>query len=158
MPEHTSTLHDSIRTVNRNQWNDLVEQSDLGSVFHRYEWLLAIESGVEHIPTHVVVRKNGNPVGIFPNFVTDFDVPSYERVLSLLPAEHIPYLPSTSIDTLSPDVMPLKQLTSISPGFGGPVIVSDEMECLDLMFQQIPKTCGHSVISHKIKAKEPGYM
>ncbi len=33
---------DSIETVNRNQWNNVVDQSDLSCVYHRYEWLRAV--------------------------------------------------------------------------------------------------------------------
>jgi len=155
--ELTSTFHESITTVNRNQWNNLVEQSDLGCVFHRYEWLLAVEAGLGYTPAHVVVRKDGNPIGLFPNFVTELDIP-YEHLLSLLPTEQLPTGLSSNLEELSFQNVPLKQLVSTSPGFGGPVIGSNESGCLEHMFQQISENCGRPVISHGIKAKELGYM
>ncbi|MFB6131715.1 MAG: peptidoglycan bridge formation glycyltransferase FemA/FemB family protein [Salinigranum sp.] len=61
----------SIEEANRNQWNNVVEQSDLGCVSHRYGWLRAIELGTDDEPRHLVVSKKGNPIAVFPNFVTD---------------------------------------------------------------------------------------
>ncbi|TYL38951.1 methicillin resistance protein [Natronococcus pandeyae] len=62
---------DSIDAVNRNQWNNIVEQSELGCVFHRYEWLRAVEAGTGREPRHVLVSKKGNPIAVLPNFVTE---------------------------------------------------------------------------------------
>ena len=62
---------DSIDAVNRNQWNNVVEQSELGCVFHRYEWLRAVEAGTGREPRHVLVSKKGNPIAVLPNFVTE---------------------------------------------------------------------------------------
>ena len=62
-------VHDSILDINKNQWNNLVEQSKLGSFFHRYEWLKAIEDGMGLEPRHIVVTKDESLVGIFPNFI-----------------------------------------------------------------------------------------
>ncbi|MDG5761815.1 GNAT family N-acetyltransferase [Natronococcus sp. A-GB1] len=61
---------DTIDAVNRNQWNNVVEQSGLGCVFHRYEWLRAVEEGLGREPRHVLVSKKGNPIAALPNFVT----------------------------------------------------------------------------------------
>lgn len=63
---------DSIEAANRNQWNHVVEASDFGTVYHRYEWLSAIEYGTDHEPRHLLVSKKDNPIAIFPNFVTGF--------------------------------------------------------------------------------------
>ncbi|WP_306058657.1 GNAT family N-acetyltransferase [Natronococcus wangiae] len=62
---------DSIDAVNRNQWNSVVEQSELGCVFHRYEWLRAVEAGLDREPRHVLVSKKGNPIAVLPNFVAE---------------------------------------------------------------------------------------
>jgi len=61
----------SIRSANKNQWNNVVEQSKLGCVYHRYEWVRAIEAGTSREPRHLLVSKKDNPIAIFPNFVTD---------------------------------------------------------------------------------------
>jgi len=156
--EHTATLHKTIRDVNRNQWNNLVEQSDLGSVFHRYEWLLAIEDGLGHEPSHVVVQKNGNPIGLFPNFVMDLNVLSSDQLLAELPTEDLLPAVVNGIDAVSPKDFPLKQLKSTTPGFGGPIVASDESECLERMFQKLSTKHDFPIISHTIKAKELGYM
>jgi hypothetical protein len=63
-------LH-SIESVNRNQWNAVVEGAALGCVFHRYEWLRALERGLDREPRHVLVSKKGNPIAVLPNVVTD---------------------------------------------------------------------------------------
>ncbi|AGB39261.1 peptidoglycan bridge formation glycyltransferase FemA/FemB family protein [Natronococcus occultus] len=60
---------DGIEEANRNQWNHVVEGSELGCVFHRYEWLRAIEEGLDREPRHVLVSKKGNPIALLPNFV-----------------------------------------------------------------------------------------
>lgn len=62
---------DSIEEANRNQWNHVVEGSDLGCVFHRYEWLLAVEEGLDREPRHLVVSKKGNPIAVLPNVVDE---------------------------------------------------------------------------------------
>ena len=38
-------IYDSINDINKNQWNNIVEQSNLGSFFHRYDWIKSIEHG-----------------------------------------------------------------------------------------------------------------
>ncbi|NKE35504.1 GNAT family N-acetyltransferase [Natronococcus sp. JC468] len=62
---------DGIREANRNQWNHVVEHADLGCVFHRYEWLRAVEDGMDREPRHLLVSKKGNPIAVFPNVVDD---------------------------------------------------------------------------------------
>ena len=63
-------VYDHIDNINKNQWNNLVEQSSLGSFFHRHEWIKSIEDGMELIAKHLIILKNDNLVGIFPNFIT----------------------------------------------------------------------------------------
>ena len=60
---------DTISNINKNKWNNLVEQSKLGSFFHRYEWLKAIEDEMGLEPRHIVVTKDEYPIGVFPNFI-----------------------------------------------------------------------------------------
>ncbi|WP_306059764.1 GNAT family N-acetyltransferase [Natronococcus wangiae] len=61
---------DSVVAANRNQWNHVVEHADLGCLYHRYEWLRAIEQGTSYEPRHLLVTKDGNPIGMLPSVVT----------------------------------------------------------------------------------------
>ena len=82
MSLHVSVLS-SIEQTNRNQWNHVVENAPLGSLYHRYEWLQAVESGTEKEPKHLLVEKKGNPVGILPNVVNP--VGPVHRLESVMP-------------------------------------------------------------------------
>lgn len=108
----------TIGSVNENQWNHVVNQSEHGSVFQRYEWIAAIENGTSLTPHHAVVYKKDNLVGIFPNFVTGIDK------------------------------TPFKRLLSTEPGFGGPLVTTDRAACLELLFEEIDAICGREVITH----------
>lgn len=159
MTDLSVSVHDSIEDVNRNQWNNVVEQSRLGSVFHRYEWLQSIERGTDRVPRHVVVSKNGNPIGLFPNTIGAVDVPSFSTTAELLPSDRIPdWLSDLSFSTEGSSEVPLKRMTSTSPGFGGPVILTEESDCLTLMFRTLSEICERPVVYHTIDAKELGYM
>lgn len=132
----TSVL-ESIREVNRNQWNNLVTQADRGSMFHRYEWLAAVEEGFDFDPHHVVVRKDTNPVALLPNFV------------SKLP------LPNGLADTLT-SAIGLSVMTSGEPGYGGPVISTDERANLERLFEAVDATSERRVLFHRISTHDPG--
>lgn len=121
-------VHNTISTISKNQWNNVVEQSRLGSFFHRYEWLKAIEDGIGLNPRHIMVLKSGAPIGVFPNFITKIENTPFSR------------------------------LVSSSPGFGGPLISTDENEVIDLMFSSISNICSGSIISHLIKALDSAYI
>ena len=118
---------DSIEDVNRNQWNHVVEQSTLGTVYHRYGWLRAIEFGTPHEAKHFVASKSGNPIAIFPNFVV----------------EH--------------EQLPISHLHSIKLGFGGPVATTDEEEAIQLFLDEIPGACNETVVSNQIRTYGKGY-
>ncbi|MHC3436915.1 peptidoglycan bridge formation glycyltransferase FemA/FemB family protein [Natrialbaceae archaeon A-gly3] len=120
------TVADSIQSVNRNQWNHVVEQSALGTVYHRYGWLEAIERGMDAEPRHLVVLKKGNPIAVFPNFVTDLG--------------------------------PVSRLTSIVPGFGGPVAMTDEESALDLLLETIEEVKTASILTSKIQTYGSGWI
>lgn len=114
--------------INREEWNSIVTQSDLGSVFHRYEWLDAVESGLGYSPKHLTIRKDGNLVAVYPNFEIEF-----ERT-------------------------PATRLTSLYPGFGGPVATTDESECISLFSERIPEVSAARALVHKIRARDPNYL
>jgi predicted N-acyltransferase len=125
----TVRVHNSLSSINRNQWNNVVRQSKLGSFFQTYEWLKAIEEGLGLEARHVVVSKNNNVVAIFPNFLVKIGK------------------------------TPFYQLVSVKPGFGGPVIVGgNEEQVLSLMLKTTSRICGRKIISHRISAIDHGYI
>ncbi|MFB6138949.1 MAG: GNAT family N-acetyltransferase [Halosimplex sp.] len=183
MADLTVTTHESIDDVGANQWNTLVRQSDLGCVFHRHGWLRAIERGLDRRAHHLVVRKGGNPDGVFPNFWTTVDLPDPSEVVEHLPtdgladrlpagasalAERVPTgaLVAAATDASAPagvgadalERLPLERLTSTSPGFGGPVVLTDERESLSLLFDRLEESVSGATVSHVLKAKEPGFV
>ena len=119
---------DTIANINKNKWNNLVEQSKLGSFFHIYEWLKAIEDGMGLEPRHIVVTKDEYPIGIFPNFI--LNIPK----------------------------IPFRKLFSVEPGYGGPVIIGQEKRILDLMFGKISKICKGNIIFHYIRTQNTDYI
>lgn len=119
---------DTIRAVSERQWNGVVDRAACGTVFHRYEWIDAIETGLGHTPKHLVVEKDGNTIGICPNFVLD--------------------LPKT----------PFRRLTSIYPGFGGPLVTTDVKDSLSLVIDAVPDCCDVGTIVHEIRACNGEYL
>ncbi|MFD1647760.1 GNAT family N-acetyltransferase [Haloarchaeobius litoreus] len=129
---------DSVHEVNENQWNNLVEQADLGSVFHRHEWLALVEEYVpECRPLHVVVSKKGNPVGLLPNFAGPIYLPTATRLGNRLP---------------------LREVVSVDPGFGGPVVSTSERDCLELLFDALDEETGMGTLYHAIRTNDLGYV
>ncbi|WP_440769867.1 GNAT family N-acetyltransferase [Natronorubrum sp. DTA28] len=121
------TAVDTIQAFDRTRWNEAVDRSPLGTVFHRYEWLEAIERGLEYPARHLVVENRADLVGLFPNFV----VP----------------IPKTPFD----------RLTSIYPGFGGPLLTDDVPESLSHVSDAIPRLCDHRTIVHEIRASNTNF-
>lgn len=161
MAELNATVYQSIKEINRNQWNNVVEQSELGSVFHRYGWLLAVERGLGYDSRHVVVSKKSNPVAVFPNFITSLDLPSVPPLVSRVGSEVFPQSLVTTVSSVADDfrkALLLHQLVSARPGFGGPVVTSNEEECLELLFDRLGALERPSVLIHAIEAKEPDFM
>lgn len=137
MTELTVTTHDTVEELNANQLDNLVEQSDLGSVFQRYGWLRAIERGLDRTPRHVVVYKKDNPVAVFPNYVTPLDGPGSRSLRRLAPAA---------------------RLVSTDPGYGGPVVTTDESDCLPLLFDELERLKDRSVVFHFIRTNDLAYV
>lgn len=136
MSELTVKILDTITDVNENQWNHVVEQADLGNLFHRYEWLRVCEETLNVEPMHVVARKNDNPIGVFPNFVCPISVNSYGDVT---------------------DRLPVRRMVSLQPGAGGPVILTDQRLCLERVFDALRTIDRPGVLYHTIRTIEPGY-
>lgn len=129
---------DSVHDVHPNQWNNVVEQTALGSVFHRHEWLALVE---EHVPfahpMHVVVSKKDNPVALLPNFAAPLRLP-----------------PGVSMA----DRLPVREVVSVDPGFGGPLVATDEADCLELLFDALDDATGVGTLYHAIRTNDLGYV
>jgi predicted N-acyltransferase len=141
MTELVSHVHETIAEVNRNQWNNLVQQSDHGTVFHRYGWLQAIEDGLGRPVYHAVVSKNGNPVAVLPNSVDVIDVRDLYPPLG------------TAVERL-----PIERLVSTDPGYGGPLIQSNTDECLDALFGTLENALDRRILSFDMKICDTGQM
>jgi len=118
---------DTIEAVNRNQWNQVVEQSDLGRVYHRYGWLRALEAGTSAEPKHLFVSKNENPIAIFPNFV------------------------------MESDRLPVRHLSSPKPGPTGPVATADEEEAIQLLLDAVSEVTAGATVSNQIQTAGPEF-
>lgn len=132
-------IYDSINDLNENQWNDVVNQSELGSVFHRAGWLRAVEEGLGRTARHLVIEKGGNPVALLPNFVEEVDLPSsVPSVVNRFGA---------------------KRLTSVEPGFGGPLFMGSERSNFELMFDHIDRLFeGDDLINHRVKTASDEFV
>lgn len=141
MTELESETYDSIAETNRNQWNNLVRQSDHGTVYHRYGWLRAVEVGLDRDVWHLAVTKGGNPVAIMPNFLDEIDVGEYSSVLDSAARR-----------------ASLRRLVSADPGYGGPLIQTNTDDCLDVMFETQAEELDGTTVYHSIRSTEPGHM
>ncbi|PCR91195.1 lipid II:glycine glycyltransferase FemX [Natrinema ejinorense] len=122
------TVVESIDEVGKAQWNGLVERSSRGSVFHRYEWLEAIETGLGYQPRHLTVTKDGNTIGAMPNFVVEIEKTPFDR------------------------------LSSLYPGFGGPLLPTDTSDALDRILGAVPAVCRGTAIVHQIRGLDTSYL
>ncbi|WP_255198773.1 GNAT family N-acetyltransferase [Halorarius litoreus] len=124
----STTVHRTVTAVNRNQWNNLVAQSELGTLFHRYEWLHALEVALDDVPHHVVVRDDGNPVAVWPNFLGSVSLP--DQIEQRLSVE-----------------LPLHAMHSVEPGYGGPVGAADT-ESIEHLFDALDASFGPTTLLH----------
>ncbi|UPV76633.1 GNAT family N-acetyltransferase (plasmid) [Halorussus limi] len=134
----TARVYDSISEVDRNQWNNLITQSGTGSVFHSYEWLSAVECGIGDDPRHAVVSKDGNPLAVCPNFVTEIDVPD---ALNRLPIDPV-----------------FRVLSSIEPGFGGIVFSSKKEMALQKTLSELKCETNDEVVAHRVIVADLEYV
>jgi len=130
--EISGDVHTSVATLPDTQWNRLVEQSSLGSVFHRTGWLRAIEAGTDLTPRHVTAHRDGNLVGLLPNFVSDVSLPIE------LPGPAAAVAP--------------RELLSTDPGFGGPLVVRDHHAVLDTLFEGVRAAATTDIWAHRIRS------
>lgn len=125
---HEIAVVDSVHDLGRAEWNDVVARSSRASVFHRFEWLDALESAEGYDARHLVVRKDGNTIGLFPNVVRDL--------------AHTPF----------------RQLSSVYPGYGGPLVPTDTADALRLVLDRVPDLCAGRTVVHEIRALDTDYL
>ncbi|QSG11351.1 Peptidoglycan interpeptide bridge formation enzyme, contains acetyltransferase domain of GNAT superfamily [Halapricum desulfuricans] len=127
----TLDVHASVRTL-PSGWDTVVSNSPLGSVFARTEWLRAIERGTDLTPRHVVVLRDGTPIGLCPNFVSEIALP-------------IPV----------PSAVAPRELVSIEPGFGGPILTGEYGATLDRLLEGVRTAATGGVWGHRIRTLSP---
>lgn len=126
--EYEVTVHDTIEAVDPAEWNGLVERSDRAGLFHRHEWLAAVERELGYEPRHVFVRKDHNPIGLLPNVVRPIEL------------------------------TPFRRLSSVYPGYGGPVISTDLEQTLSLLFEAVPTRRFGRTIVHEVRANDADFL
>ena len=128
LSDYSVRVRRSIEDVDREAWNSFVDRTSRSTVFHRVEWLAAVENGLGADPYHLAVYKDDNLIGILPQF--KMAVPK----------------------------SPFYQLRSSYPGFGGPVIGTDHSDVLTALLTQTAELCGGRTILHEIRACDPEYL
>jgi len=118
----TTSVHRSITEVKQGEWNAIVaQQADTGSVFERYEWLMAYERATDADARHVQVRKRGTLVGVHPAFVRP--------------------LPGTLFRFLGP----------ARPGTNGALIATDEAAVFDAIADEMAALTSGRTIGHLLR-------
>lgn len=130
-------VHDSIAEVDENQWNNLVAQSETGSVFQRTQWLRTVEEGFDSDPKHVVVTQDGNVMGACPNFEVEIELPeALSRLSQFAP----------------------RKAVSARPGFGGPITTSMDASIIDPLFEGIDLAIDDGVAYHQLNLLDQTYL
>lgn len=123
-----------VESVQKNQWDNLVAQSNLGTIFHTTDWLAAIEEGFAVQAKHAIIQKEDSLAGIFPNVVAPLELPA--QVKEKAPA------------TLTPD---LRQISSLNVGYGGPIVPNKEGDLVKLLLTEATRTTTAKDIFHEIR-------
>ncbi|WP_135854083.1 lipid II:glycine glycyltransferase FemX [Halorussus salinus] len=128
----------SIDAVNENQWDNVVAQSECGTIFQQAEWLRAIENTLDRTPRHVVIEKNGNPVAVFPNFVSDIELPV-----------------DLPVDAKA---VGARRLSSVDPGFGGPLIMGKKERVLGALDRTLDRVHDENSVFHKMRILDSNHV
>jgi len=52
----------------KEEWNNVVEQTDNGTIYHTWEWKQVIEQGLGDKAYYIIAERNNDLVGVFPLF------------------------------------------------------------------------------------------
>ncbi|UPV76668.1 GNAT family N-acetyltransferase (plasmid) [Halorussus limi] len=138
MTKLQANVVDSIDAVNENQWDNVVAQSECGTIFQQSGWLRAIERALDRTPRHVVIRKNGNPVAVLPNFVSDIALPV-----------------DLPVDA---SAVGATQLSSVTPGFGGPLIMGKKDRVLGALRQTLERVHREGSVFHRMRILDSNHV
>lgn len=122
MVEPDVSISRTVTDFKPERWNAVVEQANLGTVFHTHEWLAAVESGLGLDGRHIVVTDGDSILGVFPHFV-----------------KNIP-------------LAPFRRLVSVNPGYGGPIVLDRESAVLDAMRSAVADACTGRIVAHRVNA------
>jgi len=140
MTDLETEIHWSISDVNSNSWDHIVNQSDVGGIYNTSDWLRVVEETHNVEGRHILVKKKGNPVAIFPNFKTKMRLP-YSIKGKVPDNRLIPY-----------------ELASINVGYGGPIIQSDETDSFREIMEAVDTVLDWHTISHYIRPPNHDYV
>jgi len=129
-------VHASAATLPESRWNDLVARAPGGSVFHRTEWLRAVERGTDLTPRHVAAVRDGTLIGALPNAVSDVGLP-------------------VEIPDFAAGLAP-RELVSLEPGFGGPLVTDDYRPVLDRLLAGVRAAATDDIWAHRMRTLDPG--
>lgn len=141
MAKLSASVYDTIDAVDTNQWNQVVEQSDRGSIYQRTGWIAAVERGLSLDGKHIVVEKAGNPIGVFPNVIASVRLPDSVRAR----------IPGSLFDQAG-------ELASTRPGLGGPVLTGHERDALSLALDRLEEISGPRILSHYVSVPGMDYV
>ncbi len=123
MSKITIDLLSTINDIEEDLWNSTIAGSDLSDFSHEYQWLKVVEEGAKLEPLHFVAKRNHDIICVFPNFLVK--------------------IPNT----------PFFKMTSLRIGSGGPIILTDEKECLEVLFKSVFEQAENKrVMYHAIKS------
>lgn len=126
----------------KEKWNNVVEQSDTGTIYHTWEWKEVIEKGLGDKGYHIIAEKDDEIVGIFPTFSRSIFV---DHKLH----KYFPFITNQFQSIYSPHPKIY--------GFGGPCAIGEETKIVDQMIyylDQIIKKDGRIIFSWTWPFKE----
>ena len=129
MSSYSYEIIDSTSKINESEWNNVLQSSEYATVFHNLGYLQSIEQGLRRDAAHVLAYKDGNLVGLLPNFLH-------------------PVGKGT----------PFKRIVSLQPGSGAPVLTGGELDVLETILDGIHNFAEGMVVSHTIRSPVPAHL
>lgn len=122
MSEHSYRLIRSSSNLDNAQYLSFLRQADAASIYHHPGWIRSIEEGLGKDAEHLLVEKDGNPVGILPGFHADIRDTRFSR------------------------------LVSVSPGRGGPALSGNWELVLNRLFDALEDERTRTTLVHTIRS------
>jgi predicted N-acyltransferase len=115
-------IYRSADSINKNEWNHLLEQSESSSFYHKIGWLAALEECVEGEPNHLLIKEHGNPIASLPGF------------------------------KIQVGNTQLTRLVSVNPEYGNPVLTGNRKRALEAVLHSVKEVCSGTTISHTLRS------